>query len=93
MNWQRRLHERRKIEKALKEAKKQARTAYLNRRQVYYYGRRPKNYATRQQKTKRLLKQAGISYSFNVLQDMKEAGVSYTRRNIVKDAFERLGVF
>ena len=44
--------------------------AYLNRRQ--------RNYATRQQKTKRLLKQAGISY---------------TRRNIVKDAFERLGVF
>ena len=39
-----------------------------------YYGRRPRNYATRQQKTKRLLKQAGISY-------------------IVKDAFERLGVF
>ena len=46
----------------------------------WHYGRRPKNYATRQQKTKRLLKQAGISYSFNVLQDMK-------------DAFERLGVF
>ena len=43
-----------------------------------YYGRRPRNYATRQQKTKRLL---------------KEAGISYTRRNIVKDAFERLGVF
>ena len=59
----------------------------------WHYGRRPRNYATRQQKTKRLLKQAGISYSFNVLQDMKEAGVSYTRRNIVKDAFERLGVF
>ena len=46
----------------------------------WYYGRRPKNYATRQQKTKSLLKQAGISYSFNVLQDMKEAGISYTRR-------------
>lgn len=61
--------------------------------QVYYYGCRQRNYATRQQKTKRLLKQAGISYSFNVLQDMKEAGISYTRRNIVKDAFERLGVF
>ena len=66
---------------------------YLNRRQVYYYGCRQRNYATRQQKTKRLLKQVGISYSFNVLQDMKEAGISYTRRNIVKDAFERLGVF
>lgn len=60
---------------------------------IGYYGYRQRNYATRQQKTKRLLKQAGISYSFNVLQDMKEAGVSYTRRNIVKDAFERLGVF
>ena len=34
-----------------------------------------------------------VAYSFNVLRDMKEAGVSYTRRNIVKDAFERLGVF
>lgn len=40
--------------------------------QVYYYGRRPRNYATRL---------------------LKEAGISYTRRNIVKDAFERLGVF
>ena len=59
----------------------------------WYYGCRQRNYATQQQKTKRLLKQAGISYSFNVLQDMKEAGISYTRRNIVKDAFERLGVF
>ena len=58
-----------------------------------YYGCRQRNYATRQQKTKRLLKQVGISYSFNVLQDMKEAGISYTRRNIIKDAFERLGVF
>ena len=65
----------------------------FNQRRMSYYGRRPKNYATRQQLTKRLLKQAGISYSFNVLQDMKEAGISYTRRNIVKDAFERLGVF
>ena len=43
----------------------------------YYYGKRARNYKTRQQMTKRLLKQAGISY---------------TRRNI-KDAFERLGVF
>lgn len=59
----------------------------------YYYGKRARNYNTRQQLTKRLLKQAGISYSFNVLQDMKEAGVSYARRNIIKDAFERLGVF
>lgn len=58
-----------------------------------YYGRNPRNAKTRQQLTKRLLKQAGISYSFNVLRDMQEAGVSYTRRNIVKDAFERLGVF
>lgn len=58
-----------------------------------HYGRRARNYSTRQQLTKRLLKQAGISYSFNVLQDMKEAGVSYTRRNLVKDAFEKLGVF
>ena len=60
---------------------------------LFYYGREPRNAKTRQQLTKRLLKQAGISYSFNVLQDMKEAGISYTRRNIVKDAFERLGVF
>lgn len=59
----------------------------------YYYGKRPRNYNTRQQLTKRLLKQAGISYSFNVLHDMQEAGVSYTRRNLVKDAFVRLGVF
>lgn len=59
----------------------------------YYYGKRARNYNTRQQLTKRLLKQAGISYSFNVLRDMKEAGISYTRRNIIKDAFERLGVF
>jgi len=70
--------QRRKIEKALEGVKEQVKAEYLNRRQVYYYGRRPRNYATRQQKTKRLLKQAGISY---------------TRRNIVKDAFERLGVF
>lgn len=59
----------------------------------YYYGKRARNYNTRQQLTKRLLRQAGISYSFNVLRDMKEAGISYTRRNLVKDAFERLGVF
>lgn len=58
-----------------------------------YYGRKPRNAATRQQLTKRLLKQAGISYSFNVLRDMQEAGVSYTRRNLVKDAFKKLGVF
>lgn len=58
-----------------------------------YYGKRARNYNTRQQLTKRLLKQVGISYSFNVLRDMKEAGVSYARRNIIKDAFERLGVF
>lgn len=58
-----------------------------------YYGKRARNYNTRQQLTKRLLKQVGISYSFNVLRDMKEAGISYTRRNIIKDAFERLGVF
>ena len=55
--------------------------------------RRARNYNTRQQLTKRLLQQVGISYSFNVLRDMKEAGISYTRRNIIKDAFERLGVF
>lgn len=59
----------------------------------YYYGKRARNYSTRQQLTKRLLKQAGISYSFNVLRDMKEAGISYTRRNLVKDAFDKLGVF
>lgn len=59
----------------------------------FYYGRKPRNAGTRQQLTKRLLKQAGISYSFNVLRDMQEAGISYTRRNIIKDAFERLGVF
>ena len=58
-----------------------------------YYGHNPRNAGTRQQMTKRLLKQAGISYSFNVLRDMQEAGISYTRRNIIKDAFERLGVF
>ena len=56
------------------------------------YGKRARNYNTRQQLTKRLLRQVGISYSFNVLRNMKEAGISYTRRNIVKDAFERLGV-
>lgn len=28
----------------------------------YYYGKRAQNYNTRQQLTKRLLKQAGISY-------------------------------
>ena len=44
----------------------------------YYYGKRARNYNTRQQLTKRLLKQVGISC---------------TRRNIIKDAFERLGVF
>ena len=58
-----------------------------------YYGSYPRNASTRQQMTKRLLKQAGISYSFNVLRDMQEAGISYTRRNLVKDAFKRLGVF
>lgn len=64
----------------------------FRRNSPYYYGKRARNYTTRQQATKRLLKQAGISYLYNVLRDMKEAGISYTRRNIVKDAFERLGV-
>lgn len=89
----RHLREKRRIEKLLKEANKHSEMEYKHRRPVYYYGRRPKNYATRQQMTKRLLKQAGISYSFNVLRDMQEAGISYTRRNIVKDAFITLGVF
>jgi hypothetical protein len=34
----------------------------------------------------------GVSYAFNVLADLKEAGASYTRRNIIADMFRRLGV-
>ncbi|EAX1863942.1 hypothetical protein DTU70_25895 [Salmonella enterica subsp. enterica serovar Weltevreden] len=32
------------------------------------------------------------SYAFNVLADLKAAGASYTRRNIIADMFRRLGV-
>jgi hypothetical protein len=32
------------------------------------------------------------SYSWNVLEDLKAAGASYTRRNIIADMFRRLGV-
>ena len=32
------------------------------------------------------------SYAWNVLKDLKEAGISYTRRNIIADMFDRLGV-
>ena len=31
-------------------------------------------------------------YAWNVLADLKEAGASYARRNIIADMFERLGV-
>ena len=32
------------------------------------------------------------SYAFNVLADLKAAGASYARRNIIADMFRRLGV-
>ncbi|MGK4353136.1 hypothetical protein ACSMFN_23220 [Enterobacter sichuanensis] len=32
------------------------------------------------------------SYSWNVLEDLKAVGASYTRRNIIADMFRRLGV-
>lgn len=32
------------------------------------------------------------SYAWNVLEDLKAAGASYTRRNIIADMFRRLGV-
>lgn len=32
------------------------------------------------------------SYSWNVLEGLKTAGASYTRRNIIADMFRRLGV-
>ena len=32
------------------------------------------------------------SYAYNVLADLKAAGASYTRRNIIADMFRRLGV-
>ncbi|EPU6479972.1 hypothetical protein RAH17_23485 [Klebsiella pneumoniae] len=32
------------------------------------------------------------SYAYNVLTDLKAAGASYTRRNIIADMFRRLGV-
>lgn len=83
----------RRVKKAIELMKKNDAQLYKRGHKGFYYGRNPRNAETRQQLTKRLLKQAGISYSFNVLRDMQEAGVSYTRRNIVKDAFERLGVF
>ncbi|EMV7512479.1 hypothetical protein AADR54_004449 [Salmonella enterica] len=34
----------------------------------------------------------GASYAFNVLSDLKAAGASYARRNIIADMFQRLGV-
>ncbi|MCK6889175.1 hypothetical protein NUU98_19850 [Cronobacter sakazakii] len=33
-----------------------------------------------------------VSYAWNVLEDLKAAGASYTRRNIIADMFRRLGV-
>jgi hypothetical protein len=33
-----------------------------------------------------------VSYAWNVLEDLKAAGASYTRRNILADMFRRLGV-
>ena len=33
-----------------------------------------------------------VSYAWNVLEDLKAAGASYTRRNIIADMFPRLGV-
>jgi hypothetical protein len=35
---------------------------------------------------------AMVSYAWNVLEDLKAAGASYTRRNIIADMFPRLGV-
>ena len=32
------------------------------------------------------------SYAWNVLEDLKAAGASYSRRNIIADMFRRLGV-
>lgn len=45
-------------------------------------------------KTARLIAVHGeqVSFAWNVLQDLTEAGVSYTRRNIIADMFRRLGV-
>ncbi|NWC64003.1 hypothetical protein [Cedecea sp. P7760] len=45
-------------------------------------------------KTAKLMAQggAGFSYAYNVLADLKDAGASYTRRNIIADMFRRLGV-
>ncbi|WP_227011123.1 hypothetical protein [Salmonella enterica] len=34
----------------------------------------------------------GASYAFNVLSDLKAAGASYARRNIIAEMFQRLGV-
>ncbi|HGA3141920.1 TPA: hypothetical protein ACIR59_004234 [Enterobacter hormaechei] len=33
-----------------------------------------------------------VSYAWNVLEDLKAAGASYTSRNIIADMFRRLGV-
>jgi len=33
-----------------------------------------------------------VSYAWNVLEDLKAAGASYARRNILADMFRRLGV-
>ncbi|WP_233473723.1 hypothetical protein [Phytobacter diazotrophicus] len=45
-------------------------------------------------KTARLIAVHGeqVSFAWNVLQDLKAAGASYTRRNIIADMFRRLGV-
>ncbi|WNJ82258.1 hypothetical protein RJE46_24605 (plasmid) [Cedecea neteri] len=45
-------------------------------------------------KAAKMLAQYGsdASYAFNVLADLKDAGASYTRRNIIADMFRRLGV-
>lgn len=58
----------------------------------FYYGRRSRVWLTPQAKTRRLVKQSGVSYLFNVLLDMRQTGVSYTRRNIIADALTKLGV-
>ena len=45
-------------------------------------------------KTARLIAVYGTdaSYARNVLEDLKAAGASYSRRNIIADMFRRLGV-
>ncbi|WP_312319182.1 hypothetical protein [Atlantibacter hermannii] len=45
-------------------------------------------------KTARLIAVYGsdVSYARNVLEDLKAAGASYSRRNIISDMFRRLGI-